>query len=177
MKYALFCLLGVVLGAGGAALAIIPDANRVHLADQQTIQRLQEQNGADAKTQAERFKAAYINAMERVASLSQQLKETRDVASRTQPPAQDPPIEGAATVIFDKTPRQVDMSLSLSFHGVNLGKLPKFRVGPEGPLYPHWVLRGIVAPMVAGEDHGAVYYYFQNGQWLGPYPPENVLQQ
>jgi hypothetical protein len=106
------------------------------------------------------------------------LQECRNaLQQRAQAPAQDPPIEGAVTVIFDHTPRQVDLNVGLTLHGVNLGKLPSVRVGPEGPLYPHWVLRGIVAPMVAGEDRGAVYYYFQNGQWLGPYPPENVLQQ
>ena len=124
------------------------------------------------------LKAALAQDAQSGAQMWTNLQECRnELQQRMQPPAQDPPIEGAVTVIFDHTPRQVDLSVGLTFHGVNLGKLPRVTVGPEGPLYPHWLLRGIVAPLVAGDDRGAVYYYFYNGQWMGPYPPLNVLSQ
>jgi hypothetical protein len=92
------------------------------------------------------------------------------------PPAQNPPIPGSVTVIFERTNRQVDVNLSLKFHGLPLANLPRFQVGPQGQLIPHWVFSGIVTPLVAGDDGGAIYYFFYNGQWNGPYPPQNVLQ-
>jgi|ERR1051326_1248947 hypothetical protein len=84
----------------------------------------------------------------------------------------------SGTVIFEPATRQVDVHLSVGMlRGLNLTNLPSFKVGPVGPMAPHWVIPGKVMPVFVGDSHGAIYYFFEDGRWTGPLTPAGVAQQ
>jgi hypothetical protein len=191
-------ILGILIGTLGTTFLL----NKKIVAQNATIQRCAQvsgqpvsQEGWDFAQNAIRMQHATIEQLNaeltraKANPAAQMLAQTGHVMNEEQcrawmgtmnpvtaRPAADPPIPGSATVIFERTNRQVDVNLSLKFRGIPLANLPKFTVGPQGELIPHWVFSGIVTPLVAGDDAGAVYYFFYNGQWNGPYPPQNVLQ-
>lgn len=163
-KYTLFVLLGAILGAAptAAVMAIREGRFQDQLEFTKNARDTAQHDLSEATTQAERFKAAWLDA----------LKKLQKSSAATSDP-------NAFTIIYDQPPTNVDVGINfgLAFHGIGLAKLPRLQVS-QGPLVPRWAIQGsYIVPIVLGEAHGAVYFMGQNGQWTGPFNPPVVRPQ
>lgn len=134
------------------------------------------------RTQAERFKAGYVDAMERVSSLAQQLKETRGGVTdqaiqcqqwNPQPQQTLPPADASSfTVLYESGRASLHVSL-LPFPGA-----PRVALDSGSQLAPRWILPGRLQPKMVGQTRQALYYYFDpaTSTWQGPFAPPRVTQ-
>lgn len=163
MKPALKAFLFFALGAGGASaiflFGVLPPYNKALDDDLKSI--------ATCQNQVAQWKDAADNGTRGVAQEALMIKQLRE----QHPPGDQVAMlqtAQSATIIYQRAPGEVDVNLSVGLHGVSLGRLPTVKLG-NTQLVPRWIIPGKVSPQTIGEFGGEQYYFFENGQFTGPF--------